>query len=154
MKICKQRFVYLQIIASNYLIEWVNICLKTNILKQIFASMRKCEQIFALRPMFSSTLICFASNWIQICGNVLERMMQINGVCKYTSASLCFFLENATGVCPIVLSPVCREDVIEYDNDCLTKCDGVEKKCKGPCPCKSTVCHYCRISLLTESAHC
>ncbi len=44
------------------------------------------------------------------------------------------FLENATGVCPIVLSPVCGEDVIEYDNDCLSKCDGVEKKCKGPCP--------------------
>ena len=38
--------------------------------------------------------------------------------------------------CPEIGSPVCGENGKEYENDCLAKCDGVEKKCDGKCPCK------------------
>ena len=42
--------------------------------------------------------------------------------------------------CPRVRAPVCGENGKDYLNACLAKCDGVEKKCDGKCPCKKRKC--------------
>ena len=41
--------------------------------------------------------------------------------------------------CPRILRPVCGENGKEYNNECLAKCEGVQKKCDGKCPCKGSV---------------
>ena len=48
--------------------------------------------------------------------------------------------------CPRVGGPVCGENGKEYHNACLAKCDGVEKKCDGKCPCQKSKCKSQKIN--------
>ena len=41
--------------------------------------------------------------------------------------------------CPRDIHSVCGEDGKTYMNECLAKCDSVNIKCDGGCPCKETI---------------
>ena len=56
-----------------------------------------------------------------------------------------FYLSFSATVCPCPrdIHYVCGEDAKTYMNECLAKCDSVDIKCDGNCPCKESRGEFC-----------
>jgi len=96
---------------------------------------------------------CMVTNWegVGLWNDRTCEKYPVKFLCKKSKQEVTRTTQTTTiqvCLCPALLMPVCGENGKEYANECLAKCEGVEKKCDGECPCKGQQegerCGYCR----------